>query len=85
MFAVEQVPKSWEVRARSVHAQIKSDGSPVTEADQIAEDLILPVLVDLTPGIQIISEENKASHNLDAPETFWLVDPLDGTKEFFEK
>lgn len=66
-------------------AEFKADGSPVTEADEAAEALILPVLNDLDPSITIISEENAASHSLKAPETFWLVDPLDGTKEFLKR
>ncbi len=60
----------------------KGDGSPVTLADTAAEAVILPVLADLTPDIPIVSEENAASHAMAAGERFWLVDPLDGTKEF---
>ena len=66
-------------------AQFKADGSPVTQADEAAEALILPALKAVTPEITIISEENAASHVLAAPETFWLVDPLDGTKEFLKR
>lgn len=62
----------------------KADGSPVTAADQAAEDVILPALRALTPDIPVISEEESAQGL--SPETvgarFWLVDPLDGTKEF---
>jgi 3'(2'), 5'-bisphosphate nucleotidase len=62
----------------------KADGSPVTAADQAAEDIILPRLRALTPDIPVVSEE-EASKGL-TPEVsgarFWLVDPLDGTKEF---
>jgi len=65
-------------------AEQKADGSPVTAADQAAEDIILPALRALTPDIPVISEE-ESSKSL-APEVtgdfFWLVDPLDGTKEF---
>jgi 3'(2'), 5'-bisphosphate nucleotidase len=68
----------------TTEATIKTDGSPVTAADQAAEDVILPALRDLTPDIPIISEE-AAAQGL-APDrvgrVFWLVDPLDGTKEF---
>ncbi len=63
-------------------AATKGDGSPVTLADTAAEAVILPVLADLTPDIPVVSEENAASHALAAGERFWLVDPLDGTKEF---
>ncbi len=68
----------------SAEATFKTDGSPVTAADQAAEDIILPALQALTPDIPVISEE-AAAKGL-APtvtaSTFWLVDPLDGTKEF---
>jgi 3'(2'), 5'-bisphosphate nucleotidase len=62
----------------------KADGSPVTAADQAAEDVILPALRALTPDIPVVSEE-EASKGLSPEFTgkrFWLVDPLDGTKEF---
>jgi 3'(2'), 5'-bisphosphate nucleotidase len=62
----------------------KADGSPVTEADQAAEDIILPALRVLTPDIPVVSEE-ESSKGLTPEvtgERFWLVDPLDGTKEF---
>ena len=67
-----------------VQANLKSDGSPVTQADEAAEALILPALRAATPDIAIVSEENAASHTLIAPDKFWLVDPLDGTKEFLK-
>lgn len=63
-------------------AELKGDGSPVTLADTAAEAVILPVLARLTPDIPVVSEENAASHSLAPPKRFWLVDPLDGTKEF---
>ncbi len=65
-------------------AMEKADGSPVTAADQAAEDIILPALRHLTPDIPVVSEE-EASKGLSPDVTgarFWLVDPLDGTKEF---
>ena len=66
-------------------ASLKDDGSPVTIADQAAEDLILPVLKQVAPHITVISEENASSHSIAAPTQFFLVDPLDGTKEFLKK
>jgi 3'(2'), 5'-bisphosphate nucleotidase len=65
-------------------AAMKADGSPVTAADQAAEDIILPALRALTPNIPVVSEE-EASKGLSPAVTgprFWLVDPLDGTREF---
>ena len=62
----------------------KADTSPVTEADEAAEAIILAALRTLTPDIPIVAEEEAASGKVvevgDKP--FWLVDPLDGTKEF---
>jgi 3'(2'), 5'-bisphosphate nucleotidase len=62
----------------------KADASPVTEADEQAEAIIVAILAAATPGIPVIAEELAARHGLpeSAPERFWLVDPLDGTKEF---
>lgn len=74
-----------EVYAADVMATEKSDGSPVTLADTAAEAVILPALAELAPEITVISEENSASHSVAAPDTFFLVDPLDGTKEFLKR
>lgn len=64
----------------------KQDASPVTEADQRAEALILPALAALTPDIPVIAEEAVAAGNVPSVgERFWLVDPLDGTKEFISR
>ncbi len=64
----------------------KSDESPVTEADEKAEAAILPALRKLTPDIPIVSEEAaSAGHIPDVAGRFWLVDPLDGTKEFISR
>ena len=64
---------------------IKSDGSPVTEADNRANDIIIRSLQKITPDIPIVSEEtfNKEEENPKGP--YWLVDPLDGTREFINK
>ena len=67
----------------------KDDASPVTEADDAAEAVILPGLRALTPNVKIVSEESAAAG--DIPDVngdtdfFWLVDPLDGTKEFIKR
>ena len=64
----------------------KDDASPVTEADEKAEALILPALEALLPGVPVVAEEAVAAGNI--PEVgarFWLVDPLDGTKEFINR
>ena len=64
----------------------KDDGSPVTEADRRAESVILERLPALVPGIPIVSEEQVAAGRApDLDGRFWLVDPLDGTKEFIKR
>ena len=67
---------------QSPDTDIKADGSPVTEADRAAEAILLPAIRALAADIPIISEENPASHKLPPAARFFLVDPLDGTKEF---
>ena len=67
----------------------KQDASPVTAADEVAERIIIEELARLTPGVPIVSEEAAAGGHLpdigdpaQAGRRFWLVDPLDGTREF---
>jgi 3'(2'), 5'-bisphosphate nucleotidase len=71
-------------RASGAGARFKPDGSPVTAADQDAEALILADLAHLAPGIPVVAEESidTLSASFDADKPFFLVDPLDGTKEF---
>ena len=67
-------------------SRVKQDGSPVTEADAMAEDLITQRLAALYPEIPIVAEEAACEGRI--PETasrFFLVDPLDGTKEFLSR
>ena len=65
----------------------KADGSPVTQADHAAEAVILPALHHLTPGVPVVAEEEMSAGRV--PDVsggrFWLVDPLDGTKEFLNR
>jgi len=67
--------------------QRKSDHSPVTEADVAAERVIIEGLTRLTPDIIVVAEEQAAASGLPTGTSamFWLVDPLDGTKEFIAR
>lgn len=74
-------------------AQEKTDGSPVTDADQAAERIILDGLRDIIPHMPVIAEEayysgacaaEAAAIEAGAHEYFWLVDALDGTRAFIE-
>ena len=61
----------------------KGDDSPVTRADRAAEAVILDALRRCAPGVPVIAEEQASAGNIPAHgDTFFLVDPLDGTKEF---
>lgn len=62
----------------------KGDASPVTEADEAADALISAGLRAAFPDVVLITEEQAASHSLTA-QTFLIVDPLDGTKEFVQR
>lgn len=77
--------KIMEIYSQPPEAEIKGDGSPVTAADAAAEAVILAALKTTAPEIPVVSEENADSHHLAAPERFFLVDPLDGTKEFLKR
>ena len=74
-----------EVYVQGPNPEYKDDGSPVTVADRAAEKVILEVLAEVSPEIPVISEENSASHSTTPPDRFFLVDPLDGTREFIKK
>ncbi len=65
----------------------KKDESPVTEADRKAEAIITPVLQQLAPDVPVVAEEAFSAGNSPDIEgkMFWLVDPVDGTKQFINK
>jgi 3'(2'),5'-bisphosphate nucleotidase len=63
---------------------LKSDQSPVTRADHDSEAIILEALARLAPDIRVVSEESCGTIGA-VPPRFFLVDPLDGTKEFIQK
>ena len=76
-----------EVYGTRFSASEKADLSPLTEADLASHRIIQQRLRELTPGIPLLSEEGR-----DVPfeerrhwSTFWLIDPLDGTKEFVKR
>ena len=76
--------KSIELYKNKLQIQIKKDKSPVTNGDIAVNDLIVKKIKELTPNIPIISEETV---NLDIKNNFktlWLVDPIDGTKEYIK-
>jgi len=76
-----------QVYASPFEVRGKADRSPVTDADQAAEAIILAGLALLTPDVPVVAEEEVAAGRVPVVGTnpFWLVDPLDGTKEFVKR
>jgi 3'(2'), 5'-bisphosphate nucleotidase len=73
-----------DVYARPIHVVSKSDGSPVTEADAAAEKIIIAHLA--ATGIPLLGEESVAAGIIpQLGERYFVVDPLDGTKEFIKR
>ena len=69
--------------AAGFEIETKGDLSPVTVCDRAAEQVILDALAKIAPGVPVIAEEEVAAGRIPAHgETYFLVDPLDGTKEF---
>lgn len=69
--------------ATGFEVETKSDQSPVTVCDRAAEKIILAALARAAPGVPVIAEEEVAAGRIPAHgETYFMVDPLDGTKEF---
>jgi 3'(2'), 5'-bisphosphate nucleotidase len=85
--ATEAGRRILDVYERPFDVQHKDDGSPLTAADRAAHELIVARLAHLTPDIPVLSEESAwIDYRERAAWTrFWLVDPLDGTKEFVNR
>jgi 3'(2'), 5'-bisphosphate nucleotidase len=72
-----------EIVRRGFETESKRDSSPVTEADRAAELIILAALARAAPGVPVIAEEEVAAGRIPQHgDTYFLVDPLDGTREF---
>ena len=76
-----------DVYEKSFQITLKDDLSPLTDADRRSNDIIVSKLASLYPETPILSEEGKSIEYSDRKEwtTFWLIDPLDGTKEFIKR
>ena len=67
---------------RGLKIEIKEDKSPVSNGDLIVNDLITSKIKKITPNIPIISEETVDLNIKNSAKIFWLIDPIDGTKEY---
>ena len=81
---------AYYVEEEDIEVRRKQDSSPVTDADEASERFILKALAQLTPDIPVVSEEafeagSIPSVSIGPGSLFWLVDPLDGTKEFISR
>lgn len=85
--AIEAGHEIMKIYSRDFQIENKEDCSPLTEADKAGNEIIVNALKSLYPDIPIISEENKQiEYNIRQNwSTCWLVDPLDGTKEFIKR
>ena len=75
-------------RSLDYDTERKADGSPVTSADRAADTIIIAGLRELTPQIPIVTEETLAEIPFERRRhwrCYWLVDPLDGTREFIAR
>jgi 3'(2'), 5'-bisphosphate nucleotidase len=76
----------WRIFETGFEVELKSDASPVTIADRAAEAIILEALKSLAPEVPVVAEEEAAAGRTpEVAERFFLVDPLDGTKEFVRR
>lgn len=87
-FAEEAAREIMRIYAGDLGVRAKTDKSPVTDADQAAEVIIVKGLRALTPDTPVVAEEEMAAGRVPVLKNggpFWLVDPLDGTKEFIKR
>ena len=62
--------------------EIKSDNTPVTNGDIEVNKILIKKISEITPNISIVSEENSENKNKKNLKNFWLIDPIDGTKDY---
>jgi 3'(2'), 5'-bisphosphate nucleotidase len=86
-FARDAAGEIMRIYAGDLGERTKADKSPVTDADHAAEAVILAGLRSLTPETPVVAEEEMAAGRVPKLNggPFWLVDPLDGTKEFIKR
>ncbi|MDX5364322.1 MAG: 3'(2'),5'-bisphosphate nucleotidase CysQ [Pseudazoarcus pumilus] len=74
-----------DIYATDFEVCMKGDDSPVTAADTRAEAVIVSMLAQVTGDIPVVAEETAAAGQAAADQRFWLIDPLDGTREFISR
>ena len=71
-----------DLRKAGLKKEIKSDNTPVTNGDIEVNKILTKKISEITPNIVIVSEENAAHKNDKNLENFWLIDPIDGTRDY---
>ena len=74
-----------EISQRGVKITIKTDKSPVTDGDLAVDKILRDKIKNLTPNIPIVSEETVNLNVENKSKTFWLIDPIDGTKDYIKR
>ena len=74
-----------EINLRGLKIETKTDNTPVTDGDLAVDKLLRENIANLTPNLPIISEETTNIAVKNENKTFWLIDPIDGTKEYIKK
>ena len=74
-----------EINQRGAKITIKPDKSPVTDGDLAVDKILTLKIKNLTPNIPIISEETVDLNINNKGKNFWLIDPIDGTREYIKK
>ena len=70
------------LRKNGLKKEIKSDNTPVTNGDIEVNKILIKKISEITPNITIVSEENATHKNDKNLENFWLIDPIDGTRDY---
>ena len=73
------------LREAGLKQKIKDDNTPVSNGDIEVNKILTKKISEITPNIVIVSEENSAHKNDQNLKNFWLIDPIDGTKEYIKK
>ena len=74
--------KTLNIKKNNLKVHIKNDNTPVTNSDLEVDRVLQKEIKKLTPSIPIVSEENSISIKNFKHKSFWLLDPIDGTKEY---
>ena len=76
--------ESIRLSGKNLKITIKKDNTPVTNGDLLVDEILQETISNLTPNIQIVSEENVNEIKKFDNNNFWLIDPIDGTKEYIK-